>query len=186
MDELARGRRHIGKSSAPHLGRGSRGIAQVARSAVPLPRLLADVLEGVVEVVIGCPDRATGQPRDPAEDTAGPEHAMDLAQRPEAIRNELEDEGRDRAVDAAIAQREVVSEGHAQLEAGALLARQESISLARRLLDHPSRGVDRGDAHARPSPEQLDRERSGAGPDVEEMRRAGVDGGGDLVNGEES
>ena len=57
---------------------------------------------------------------------------MDLAQRAEAIRHELEHERRDGRVEAGVLQPEVVGERHAQLETLALPGVEKAIGLAQR------------------------------------------------------
>src|SRR5207247_962349 len=116
MDEAARLRPDVTVAGPSHLGGGRSGIGHVARPVIPLARLLADVDERVVEVVVRVPVHGSGEPADPSEGPAGPEGAGNLAERPEPVRDELQHERRDGDVDGSVGQIELVGERNLQVE----------------------------------------------------------------------
>ncbi len=121
VDEIAGLRSGLRVASPTHLGDRSGRVADVVAWRVPAPGLLADLLEGVVEVVVREPRLAlAGEPRDPREDAAGDEDAANLAQDAEPVRDELEDEGRHRRVERGVLEREVVRRRDAERQAAAL------------------------------------------------------------------
>ena len=77
-----------------------------------------EVVEHVVEDDVGLERAVVLEPRDVGERPAGTQHAPCLAQGPCAVRDELEDERRQREVERAVLERQVVGEGDRGAEPG--------------------------------------------------------------------